>query len=72
MKSKYEEKTCPYCKTQFKDDDTIVFCSACDMPHHLSCWQDNQGCTTFGCNGEIKEIVNAEESSKDKQTDISN
>lgn len=27
------------------------------MPHHLSCWQDNQGCTTFGCTGSIKEII---------------
>ena len=30
------------------------------MPHHLSCWQDNQGCTTFGCTGSIKEIVGAD------------
>ena len=34
-----------------------MFCSVCDMPHHLSCWQDNQGCTTFGCTGSIKEII---------------
>lgn len=35
----------------------MVFCSVCDIPHHLSCWQENQGCTTFGCTGSIKEIL---------------
>ena len=57
MRKKYIGKTCPYCKTPLVEGDTVVFCSVCDMPHHLSCWQDNQGCTTFGCTGSIKEIV---------------
>lgn len=57
MHKTYIGKTCPYCKTPFVEGDTVVFCSACDMPHHLSCWQDNKGCTTFGCTGSIKEII---------------
>ena len=57
MSKKYIGKTCPYCKTPLVEGDTVVFCSVCDMPHHLSCWQDNQGCTTFGCTGSIKEII---------------
>lgn len=57
MSRKYIGKTCPYCKTPLVEGDTVVFCSVCDMPHHLSCWQDNQGCTTFGCTGSIKEII---------------
>lgn len=57
MSKSYLGKTCPYCKTPFKKGETVVFCSVCDMPHHLSCWQDNQGCTTFGCTGSIKEII---------------
>ena len=60
MSKKYIGKICPYCKTPFVKGDTVVFCSVCDMPHHLSCWQDNQGCTTFGCTGSIKEIVGTE------------
>lgn len=52
--SNYLGKVCPYCKTPFKDDDDIVVCSACEMPHHKDCWVDNQGCTIFGCNGTIK------------------
>lgn len=47
-------KICPYCKTEFKDNDDIVVCSVCDMPHHKDCWIANQGCTTFGCLGAIK------------------
>lgn len=51
MGNKHLGKTCPFCKTPFKDKDTIAVCDSCDMPHHLSCWQENEGCTTFGCNG---------------------
>ena len=50
----YIGKTCPYCKTEFKEGDDIVVCSSCDMPHHKDCWIENQGCTTFGCMGTIK------------------
>ncbi len=57
MKIKYIGKTCPYCKTPFREGDSVVFCSICDMPHHLSCWTANEGCTTFGCTGSMSEIV---------------
>ncbi len=52
--NEYVGKMCPYCKTPFKEDDEIVVCNTCDMPHHKDCWVDNQGCTTFGCLGTIK------------------
>jgi uncharacterized Zn finger protein (UPF0148 family) len=35
MENIYVGKTCPYCKTPFKQDDTIVVCNACFMPHHF-------------------------------------
>lgn len=57
MDKRFQGKTCPFCKTPFKEDDVIVVCSVCEMPHHLSCWQENNGCTTFGCTGTIKETV---------------
>lgn len=57
MSKEYIGKTCPYCKTPLTEKDAVVVCNVCDMPHHLSCWQDNQGCTTFGCTGSIKEII---------------
>lgn len=57
MDKRFQGKTCPFCKTPFKEDDVIVVCSVCEMPHHLSCWQENNGCTTFGCTGTIKETI---------------
>ncbi len=53
---KYVGKTCPYCKSVFTENDEIVVCSDCDMPHHKDCWIENKGCTTFGCQGTIQGI----------------
>ncbi|MBU9745049.1 hypothetical protein KTH81_14575 [Lachnospiraceae bacterium ASD3451] len=52
----YIGKVCPYCKTAFTEYDDLVICSKCEMPHHKSCWIENQGCTTFGCTGTIQAI----------------
>lgn len=49
-------KICPYCKGTFTEDDDIVVCSDCEMPHHKDCWISNKGCTTFGCSGTIQGI----------------
>lgn len=51
-------KICPYCKTEFKEDDEVVICSVCEMPHHKECWIENSGCTTFGCTGTIMGVDN--------------
>ncbi|MBQ8831210.1 MAG: DUF2628 domain-containing protein [Oscillospiraceae bacterium] len=52
--SEFLGKTCPYCKTPFKEGDDVVICSVCEMPHHKECWVENQECTTFGCTGTIQ------------------
>ena len=44
-------KTCPFCQTPIKPGAPVVICSACAMPHHQECWQENGRCTTFGCHG---------------------
>ena len=49
MDTSYVGKTCPYCQTPLKPHDMVVICAACDIPHHAECWQENHGCTTFGC-----------------------
>lgn len=54
--NKYIGKVCPFCKCEFGQEDEIVLCSACDMPHHKTCWIENQGCTTFGCLGTIRNV----------------
>ncbi|NLN77743.1 MAG: hypothetical protein GX141_02355 [Armatimonadetes bacterium] len=44
-------KTCPYCQTPIKPGERIQICGSCGIPHHLECWRQNNGCTTFGCEG---------------------
>ena len=64
----YIGKICPYCKSPFREEDDIVVCSSCDMPHHKECWIENQGCTTFGCLGTIKAPTSGASSSVANQT----
>lgn len=45
----YIGKVCPFCKTEIKEEDSVKVCPACGIPHHESCWEENHGCTTFGC-----------------------
>lgn len=45
----YIGKVCPFCKTDIKEGDSVKVCPACGIPHHESCWEENHGCTTFGC-----------------------
>lgn len=65
MKNDYLGKKCPYCNTKFEEDDAVVFCKVCNMPHHLSCWVENGGCTTFGCTGDISGILKGEDTQPD-------
>lgn len=45
----YIGKICPFCKTEIKEGDDVKVCPACNIPHHAGCWEENKGCTTFGC-----------------------
>ena len=49
-------KICPYCMTVIKDNDEVVICPECEMPHHKECWNENSGCTTFGCQGQTSSV----------------
>jgi TM2 domain-containing membrane protein YozV len=41
---------CPYCRMAFDESaPPRIFCTACGMPHHEDCYQENGGCTVFGC-----------------------
>lgn len=46
--SKHPE-VCPFCQTEIAPDAERVVCSSCGIPHHRECWQENGGCTTYGC-----------------------
>lgn len=45
----YVGKICPFCKTEIKEADAVMVCPACGIAHHAECWNENKGCTTFGC-----------------------
>lgn len=45
----YIGKICPFCKMEIKEGDALKVCPACGIPHHEGCWEENKGCTTFGC-----------------------
>jgi hypothetical protein len=51
--AEYVGKICPYCRFPIKPGQDIVVCPACKVPHHAECWQENNGCTTYGCTGTI-------------------
>lgn len=42
-------KICPYCQSPIKPDSHPVVCTSCGIPHHRQCWEENGGCTSFGC-----------------------
>lgn len=53
----YVGKTCPFCKTEIVEYDEVVVCPACEIAHHKLCWEENGGCTTFGCLGKKEGTV---------------
>ena len=40
---------CPYCLTEFGRGDRVVLCPICRLVHHVECWMENEGCTSYGC-----------------------
>jgi hypothetical protein len=40
--------TCPYCRAEITPAEAQL-CPGCSTPHHQDCWEENQGCTVFGC-----------------------
>lgn len=48
--SRLREQTCPICCGEFVADDSIVICPDCKTVYHSECWDENRGCSTYGCN----------------------
>lgn len=44
-----ETLTCPYCQSNIKQESEIIYCNFCGTPHHKECWDENTGCTSYGC-----------------------
>lgn len=53
---------CPYCQTNIKNKTEAVYCEICNTPHHKDCYQENGGCTTYGCrkNPNFSDVLNYE------------
>ena len=42
-------KPCPYCHTVIKPTHTTKECPECSAIYHIECWNENKGCSVFGC-----------------------
>ncbi len=41
---------CPYCRASIDAaNEPATVCPICATPHHRDCWEENGGCTVFGC-----------------------
>lgn len=43
------EHSCPYCLSLLVDGDAAEVCPACKASYHADCWQENGGCSVYGC-----------------------
>lgn len=40
---------CPYCRAPIEGETEGIVCPGCGTPHHGDCFEENGGCTVFGC-----------------------
>ena len=40
----YEGYTCPTCQRAFSENDDVVYCPQCGLPHHRACWMSEGHC----------------------------
>ena len=43
------EEICSVCQCSIEADDGTTVCSACGLPFHQECWDENLGCAAYGC-----------------------
>lgn len=43
------EVTCPVCQCPISGDEPWISCPGCGLPHHSECWNENFGCSAYGC-----------------------
>ena len=47
---------CPFCRCRTEELSTLIVCSDCKTYYHRECWNQNQGCSVFGCKGIINDL----------------
>jgi hypothetical protein len=40
---------CNICQTQIQAGEPCTTCSECHLPFHAECWEENLGCSAYGC-----------------------
>jgi len=40
---------CPYCRGPLLAEEPVTECEGCGTRHHTDCFEENGGCTIFGC-----------------------
>lgn len=62
----YAGKLCSICQTKIIIGEEVTNCFSCQLPFHHECWQENKGCSAYGCTGapstEKKDSYNNSES----------
>lgn len=49
--SKITGKLCSICQTKIIFGEELVNCHICNLPFHHECWDENKGCSAYGCKG---------------------
>jgi hypothetical protein len=44
-----EPESCSVCQGPIGHDDLTTHCPACGLIFHSECWQENRGCSAYGC-----------------------
>ena len=44
-----EKSICPVCCSPILPEEEKLVCPDCQMAYHKECWNDNNGCATYGC-----------------------
>jgi len=48
---RFDGKVCAICQAQIHFGEELRICEHCQSPFHMSCWEANGGCATYGCAG---------------------
>src|SRR5690606_28157577 len=40
---------CSICQTPIQVGDPSTSCDECHLPFHIECWEENLGCSAYGC-----------------------
>ncbi len=63
-----KEWSCSVCFCPIEPTDEIVECTECHLPFHKDCWEENYGCSAYGCSQQ--NILKKEENIRISLTDI--